>query len=221
MKAVWRTLKRTSVITEEIPFPTSVIKETGEEITISLKRPVPPTTQVAALDPLERLKTWGVSDRDVSPQDQACAALFAFTVFEFSQPRSVGTRSDAEALAAPLFSAAKTCRWIANEAPSPSPEEKGALEVAAAYIEKWVGWQLNHLLNSPYTIGKKSSGTRGDDKVRARVRALATATNRIFGKSLYGTVAIITTVALEITPAIGKQSVINWCSEQGCQLGGA
>lgn len=196
MKAVWQELRRADVTTEKI-----------------LSGPAfPPRLQVANLNSFERLKHWKKPDLDFSLQDQACAALFAYTVVEFSFSRSIGTRSNAKAQAAPLFSAAETCRWIANEPPYPSPEEKSALEVAAAYIENRAGWQLGVLLNSPYIVGERSSRMRGDDKIRGQVRALAAATHRIFGSFLYGTVATVATVALQ--KAVTKQSVINWCSDQ-------
>jgi hypothetical protein len=197
MKNVWPALRRAKVTSEAI-----------SDVLPGLARP--PGLQVANLESIERLKTWDIPDRDVSLQDQACAALFAFTVIEFDFPRPIGTQDAADALAAPLFSAAKTCRWIANEAPSPSPKEKSALETAAAYIENWAAWQLKHLLDNPYVIGKRSSG---DDKIRARVRALATATHRIFGSFLYGTVATVATVALQPETTLTPRTVRNWCAD--------
>lgn len=180
---------------------------------------------ISRLKPYQRLRTWEISDAGVSLNEQACAALFAFSAFNFSNsPRTIGTRSQAEALAALDFDAAEVCRRLACEAPPLSPERR-ALEVAAEFIKNHTRWKLEHLLSSPYTIGDRSSRPDNNDskgqklgpgarvEARGRVRALAAETHAIFGQYLYGTVATVATVALQIDPTISKQDVRNWCSD--------
>lgn len=162
-----------------------------EEIPGPLPGPAfPPSLQIANLDSLERLKTWDIPDRDVPLQDQACAAFFAFVVIELSNKRIVLTRAQVEKLAQRYLDAANICRSLGEHE-------------AAARVENQVR------LSGP-NILERSSVQRGDDEIRARVRALATATKRIFGKTLYGTVATVVAVALGIEP-VTKKSIINWC----------
>jgi hypothetical protein len=169
---------------------------------------------IARLPDDQRMGHWDLADRGSSLQEQACFALFAFAVTEFSLARPTGTQREADARAAPYFAAADMCRAIVHQAPFPSPDEKKALELSASYIENWTDWQLNHLKNSPYTVGERSNQNRGfDNNTRARVRALAMATHAIFNKPMRRVVATITMVALGTDKEITPRSVINWCSE--------
>lgn len=67
--------------------------------------------------------------------------------------------------------------------------------------------------DTPYIIGERSSGARGDDMIRGYVRALAAMTRRTFGSFPYAAVAKIATVALQPKSDISEHSVRNWCSD--------
>jgi hypothetical protein len=153
---------------------------------------------VEKLAPELRLRTYGIPDETVSPQAQAIAALFAFTVIEFSQDRPHGTGAVAQRMAKKYFDAAALCRSVANEAPPPSPEEKHALELAAACIDRWARWTLEKAENGPYFAGKKH--VKLGTGLRSRFRTLTAATHAIYGKRMPHTVAVITYVALECPP---------------------
>ena len=164
-----------------------------------------------------RMSNWGLSERGVSLQEQACVALFAYVAIEFSLPRPAGTLRDADALAAPYLSAARICRELIHEAPHPSPEEKWALELAAAYIDEWTSWQLNQLKASPYTIGQRSNERKGrpfrsfSNITRGRVRDLKEMAEAIFPALRPGIIATIASVALG--EEISSKSVNNWRSQ--------
>jgi len=137
--------------------------------------------------------------------------VFARAEIELSIPQFARSRSAAGALVEPLFSAAGQCRQIMRKPAYSSSENASALAAAAGYLEKQARWRLETLKNSSYTVGERSTGGRGDDDTRAKVRALAAGTHRIFGKFLYGTFALIATVALQIE--VDKSDVSNLCSD--------
>jgi hypothetical protein len=169
---------------------------------------------IANLPDKLRMSHWGISERGVSLQEQACVALFAYVVIEFGQLRPAGTRRNADARAAPYFDAARICRVLVEDAPRPSPEEKHALELAATYIDEWTNWQLNQLKASPYTVGERSNERRGGayrssaDITRGRVRSLTVMAQAIFPAPRPKIIATIATVALG--EEIPSKSVSNW-----------
>jgi hypothetical protein len=71
-------------------------------------------TALAALKSWQRLENWDIpiqgplrqDQKDVSLQDRACAAFFAYAVVEFSNHREIWTRQEAQRYAEPWFSAA-------------------------------------------------------------------------------------------------------------------
>jgi hypothetical protein len=65
--------------------------------------------------------------------------------------------------------------------------------------------------DTPYIVGKRGSGRRGDNMNRGRVRAIASMTHKLFGSYLYDVVAKIATVALQSN--ISERSVRNWCTD--------
>ena len=149
----------------------------GRDSECAVGRAFSPGLQVANLRPLERLESWDIPDRDVSLQEQACAALFAFTVIEFSLPRAIGTQKQIDALTKRFQDAAMINRSVRAYA-------------AADLIED----QLP-LGGSPYIVNKPSGKRGHDDEVRAGARALAAAMHRIFGSFKYRTVATVVMVA--------------------------
>jgi hypothetical protein len=162
-----------------------------------------------------RLRHWDLNERGVSVVQQACVAVFAYVVIEFSLPRPVrpvGTGRDWERLAASYRDAAQLCRGLLCMAPHPSPEDAAALQRAATYIENFVSWQRQHRDNA-YVVGKRSNRKRGfNDDTRGRTRALAEVVRAIYGRRLNRVVGTIAAVALN-TKEITPQSVINWAAE--------
>jgi hypothetical protein len=161
-----------------------------------------------------RLGHWGLAEYRLSHPQRACVALFADTVKEFSLDRPAGTIDDADERAAPYFAAAEVCRKVLDQPPYPPSEMKQALEMAAAYIEELTTWQLKHLKDSPYTMGKRSN-ERSDgayrsfsDIERGRVRHLLNATITIYGRPLPAIVAEIASVALN--KEVPLKSVLYW-----------
>jgi hypothetical protein len=92
------------------------------------------------------------------------------------------------------------------------PKLAEALTAVGAYFEEQ--GRLRRQEDSPY-IMKRSSKNRGNDEVRAKTRALATATHRIFGSFLYHTVATVM-VALQVN-GITEKDMRNWCADLPCQ----
>jgi hypothetical protein len=178
----------------------------------------------AGLDSVEsfqQLRSWDISKYDLplqdfpppdfSLQDHACAALFAFAAWELNNKRNVITRTKIEGSVKQYTDAANLCRSTMHYdyARSVNPKLDAALSIVGWYFQD----QARKIgqMAGPYVI-KRSSKTRGDDETRIHVRALATETHRLFGSFLYGTVATVVTVGLEIKPAISAKSVENWCS---------
>ncbi len=159
----------------------------------------------------QRLTTWGIFDQGVSRQEQACAALFAYAVVEFSGERVVGTRSDFDQFAKESLSAAELCRAAIERDGRPriDPALAAALKVVADYFEEQGQRRLQS--GSPYVV-ERSSRARGEDVKRGRVRALALEMHRLFGSFRYGTTATIAMVALEGSK-ISARDVENWCSK--------
>jgi hypothetical protein len=179
---------------------------------------------IDALPPLLRMETWEIClfpasknlDEGVSLQDRACAAFYAAIVLELAHCRAIATRAQADELARPWLSAAELCWWVMRHESRPriDPELAGALSIVGEYLEDQ--GRVQEQRDSLYIV-ERSSKKRGDDKIRARVRVLATATHAIFGQFLYGTVATVATVALQINPAVKGRSARNWCRGLPCQ----
>jgi hypothetical protein len=179
---------------------------------------------IDALPPLLRMETWEICrfpaskniDEGVSLQDRACAAFFAAIVLELANFRAIATRVQADEFAKPWLSAAGLCWSIMRHEPrlAIDPEFARALSIVGEYLEDQ--GRLREQKDGLYIV-ERSSKKRGDDGTRARVRALAAVTHAIFGQFLYGTVATIATVALQINPAITSRSVRSWCRGLPCQ----
>jgi hypothetical protein len=97
-----------------------------------------------------------------------------------------------------------------NEAPRPSPEQKRALEDAAAYIERWTSRMLEQAQNGPYFAGVRD-GKLGTE-LRTQFRVLTAAVQAIYGMRMPRTVAMMTTVALGISP-ISDATADSWSSD--------
>jgi hypothetical protein len=156
---------------------------------------------IDALPPSLRMETWEIC---------------LFPVLELAHCRAIATRAQADEFARPWLSAAELCWWVMRHESRPKidPEFARALSIVGEYLEDQ--GRLLEQRDGLYIV-ERSSKKRGDDKIRARVRALATATHVIFGQFLYGTVATVATVALQIDPAVKGRSVRNWCRGLPCQ----
>jgi hypothetical protein len=156
-------------------------------------------------------------EQDVLGPDKACVAFFmsiAWIVWNPSE-RHVGTRAQADEQASQLETAADCCRWVAGE-PMFAKHRVAAAEMATFFQNHAVSLKnQGYLANldpqiKPYVLNR-SSGSRGDDKIRGYTRAIAVIVCRIFGSFSYGTVATVATVALE--EDIDQKSVENWCKD--------
>lgn len=199
MRGVWRVLKRHPPIIER------------EKSLLRSSRQWRP--RLANLNGYERLSSWDVEDWRFSFADQACAALFAFVVAEFNFRREVISQFEVDGMAKPWGDAAQMCRRAleSDHYARTNKKIKSALTVAAKYFHD--EWSLRSRSNDPYVLQRSSGLKRGHhDETRAGARAIATATRRIFGKSLYGTVATITMVALQVD-GIKYRDVRNWSAD--------
>ena len=102
MKAVWRVLQ-------------------GQDVT---------PEALDALPSLQRMETWDLPSENVSLAEQACAAFFSRVVIEFSSPRTVATRAEANDLAKPWLDAADLCWWIMRNEFLPKIDAKFAQALA-------------------------------------------------------------------------------------------
>ena len=66
---------------------------------------------------------------------------------------------------------------------------------------------------SPYIIGGRGSGVRGDNEIRGRARSLAMATRRLFGSYLYQSLATVVTVGLDLKKSPTKDNIADWCAD--------
>lgn len=183
MKAVWRVLQRTEA------------RKSGFD----------------SVDSFQRLRSWGIPEDGLSLQQLACAALFAFAAWELNSPKPVITHEKIEDLTKRCLDAARLCRSPDFNLLPMTPKLSEALSIVGQYFEN--NAQMWEKKTSPYIIGR-SSGTRArvSDETRIHVRVLASETHRLFGSFLYGTVATVISVGLEIEPAITAKRVENWCS---------
>lgn len=184
MEAVWRVLQRTEA------------RKSGFD----------------SVDSFQRLRSWGIPEDGLSLQQLACAALFAFAAWELNSPKPVITHEKIGDLTKRCLDAARLCRSPDFNLLPMTPKLSEALSIVGQYFEN--NAQMWEKRTSPYIIGRSSGtrGTPGEDETRIHVRVLASETRRLFGSFLYGTVATIATVGLEIKPAIKEKSVQNWCS---------
>jgi hypothetical protein len=163
------------------------------------------------LDSVKNLGTWYIPENGLTLQDIACAAFFFYATVELGDPRFAYTRAKMEVSAKHCLDAAKLCRSAAlyhGLVPLTSKLAE-ALPIVGKHFQDQARMKAQRA--SPYII-ERSSGTRGNDEIRVRVRALAIETHRLFGSFLYGTIATVVTVGLKIKPAISAKSVQNWCS---------
>jgi hypothetical protein len=160
---------------------------------------------LAGFENRQRLETYDIRIKDVSPQDRACAAFFVYTVGELVNQRDIWTRQRAGQSAEPYLSAAKLCRREMHEPlPMVNAELATALSMTAQYLEDQAGLRQQN----PYIV-ERSSKARGDDKVRALVRLLAAQAFTLWGSFLYGVIATVASIAFERT--VSPRNVRNWC----------
>ena len=163
------------------------------------------------LDCVKDLGTWYTPENGLTLQDVACAAFFFYAAAKLGDPCLVYTRAEMELSAKRCLDAAELCRSVAryHGLVPLSPMLAESLSIVGKYFQDQARKVAQRA--SPYII-ERSSGIRGDDEIRVHVRALAIETRSLFGSFLYGTIATVVTVALEIKPAITAKSVQNWCS---------
>jgi hypothetical protein len=119
-------------------------------------------------------------------------------------PFFVTTPKDRAAQAAPWASAAELCRWSHKHgiAAQMNPELAAAFLLVADHFEGEARRKGN--TDSPLVVKRH----RGDGHHRAYVRVLGNLTRRLFGNSLYRTVATTASVALQ--QDIDWQQVREW-----------
>src|SRR5437899_5205983 len=156
-------------------------------------------------------------EQDVSGPDKACLAFFISVAWIVGTPggRHVWTKAQADEQASQWEKAAASCRWVAHEPMFPK-HRFAAAEMASFFEEHAVslrkrGYLANlDLQIAPYVLGR-SSGSRGDDKIRGYTRAIAVDARRLFGSFSYRTVATVATVALG--KDVSQKSVQSWCKD--------
>lgn len=173
---------------------------------------------LASVDSLYRLNTWGVSDFNLTPQDRACVAVFAFTAIEFNQPRAVWTQKDIDFWQKKFADAATLCSWISNDPMFQSETDfVEAASITARGFEKHARLLKEKGIivdfadeRSPYRF-PKSSGNRNDDEARGKVGKLAMMVKEIYGLYLCETLANLAQSALD-SRAPNAKTVEKWCS---------
>jgi len=175
-----------------------------------LQRTEPRKSGFDSVDSFQRLRAWGIPEDGLSLQHLACAALFAFAAWELNSPKPVITHEKIEDLTKRCLDAARLCRSPDFNLLPMTPKLSEALSIVGQYFEN--NAQMWEKRTSPYIIGR-SSRTLEDNEARIHSRVLASETHRLFGLFLYGTVATVVTVGLEIEPAVTAKSVQNWCSD--------
>jgi len=167
----------------------------------------------AKIDPQQLLSHWGINDFHYSANDQACAAFFACILVEATIANPPVTQMAVKKVVQWWREGAKRCR-IALQTPGRARVDLGlakSLTDAEKYFEEMARYIEDHAASNPNLL-KRSSGERGEDAVRAIVRAVARGTLAIFGGYLYGTLATAVTVAMGLNEEINPESVKNWCA---------
>jgi hypothetical protein len=166
--------------------------------------------EIDGLQSWQQLKSWGISDKDVTLEDQACAAFFAAAAMELGSERAVWTR--ANKFVERWNSARDVCSWIMHD-PMFDADFHNAATLMVAGFERHAsmledgGW-LSGQANPAYFFER----SRDDDNARARARAVAGETHKIFGSYLCGTVAKVVSVALQTN--VRETDVRRWCSQE-------
>jgi hypothetical protein len=174
---------------------------------------------VASIDSLYRLGTWGVSDFNLTEQDRACVAVFAFTAIEFNQQRVAWTQKDINFWRKKFADAAVLCSWISNDPMFQSETDfVEAASITARGLEKHAKLLEERGIivdfadeRSPYRFAK-SSGNRNDDEARGKVRKLAMMVRAIYGSYLYEHLANLAQSALG-SRAPHQKTVEKWCAD--------
>lgn len=155
-----------------------------------------------------RLRHWGIDDRKVSLQEQACAAIFAYVVIEFGQKRAVITGAEAQASTEPWLAAAERCRWALENETRPVIDLNLSRELLR--VSQYFDDMAQRIYTNSAYLLSRDSRERGNDEARARFRALALFVHQLYGTFLLGTSATIATVALGLDKPIDRKSAENW-----------
>ena len=156
---------------------------------------------------------WGFSERYASLPDHACAAFCACVVITLGVNNPAVTRAGIEAQ---IRERRRVAGLLSRETALPGraqldPELTAHLSAASAYFEEDTDFlETSAPLSRAYYLGR-SSKKRGNDNVRAHARAIAIGARAIFGEFLYGIVATVMSVALQINVSDGN--VRDWCAD--------
>lgn len=130
------------------------------------------------------VKTWDPPTRDVLAE-RACASFFLATAIIFSRKNPAVTKSHLKSEVKRWGDGAALCRQALDMARG-DPKIAQALETSGAYFEEWAKALSTANMNSPYLVKRAS---RGRDHIRVLVRDIAVVTQKIYGSSMYRTVA--------------------------------
>lgn len=143
--------------------------------------------------------------RELERQGASDKALVEFFECAFNHlPRIVTTPKDRAAFAASWSKAAELCRWTKQHdfAARMNPDLAAALDRVARHFDEVA--RKEGRLDSPLVVKHHSK----NDQVRAYVRLLGNTTKRLFGSTLFRTVATTASVALD--QGISWQQVRDW-----------
>ncbi|CAK7258650.1 MULTISPECIES: hypothetical protein [unclassified Shinella] len=177
---------------------------------------------------LDSVKGWQLAETyqdgvAFSLSDLAAGAVFAYAVTELSSNRGVITDSVMKTHVAQWRDVADQCRRaLAGDMPDPSMDDatRNALEASARYFEKHASWYEDLIKESPYRLPQTSKQRSENDDpgaanlMRGRARALAVNNQSIFGAKMYGTVAKLLTVGLDLPDGeeITEAQIQKWTS---------
>jgi hypothetical protein len=190
-----------------------------EAVWRELRKRAPPDLASKLQEHERRLmKLLGLLSKDVSVADQACAAFVISVARTIWNPggRLVWTKAEAKKKALQLEEAAAWCRWFATD-PMFAEDQVAAAKMVDVIQKHAISMrERGHPANfdqqiKPFVL-ERSSGLRGDDKIRGYTRAIAADARRLFGEVMYGTLATIMSVALQ--QDIDERRVQDWCTEE-------
>ena len=148
------------------------------------------------------VETWAVRKCDLA--ERGCASFFLATAIIFSRKNSAVTKSKLDAELNRWQFGAVLCREALDMARC-DQKIAHALETSAAYFEEWAKELSTANMNSPYLVKRAS---RARDHIRGLVRDVAVVAKKIYGSSMYGTVA--TAASAAACSDISLETVEDW-----------
>jgi hypothetical protein len=142
--------------------------------------------------------------------------IFSYAVLELNSSRNVWTRTKANKFARRWDDATKLCKGIANDPMLDSDLRRLAVDITP-HLERHAGQliETGNLVDAgtPYIIGDRRCGKRGNDANRGKTRALAMAARQLFGGYLYQSISIVITVGLALEKPVKKDNIADWCAD--------